>query len=45
MSNIACKVFGHKLSVIWIMDKSQATFCGRCGSWFPHTTINKGKAK
>ena len=33
MKNLLCKIFGHKESVIWHMDKLTGIFCTRCKTW------------
>lgn len=33
MNRLICKVFGHKRSVVWHMEKLTGEFCTRCKTW------------
>lgn len=33
IANLVCKIFGHRESVIWNMDKLTGRFCTRCKTW------------
>lgn len=33
MSNLLCKIFGHKRSVIWNTEELVGEYCIRCKTW------------
>ena len=42
MKNLICKVFGHRESVVWNMDKLTGRFCNRCKRWTSSKQFNGG---
>ena len=37
MKNLICKIFGHRESVVWNMNKLTGKFCSRCKTWTSST--------
>ena len=42
MKNLICKVFGHRESVVWNMNKLTGRFCNRCKRWTSSKQFNGG---